>query len=220
MARAQVFEREVTLALNRQAGPEAMARRLAEFSREKLAETIATGEGSRYFQRYVNGVEGAREEAVRLPGPIVYVFNWWDEIIVDAMFYLRNRSPGSPAKGGHKGRKPYRDSWFVMADGAEVNTRQYRAIGNDATVIITNDAPYHRKIDQQMIGGRSINVSVPPGIVEDCAEMLNARWGALVNAKRHYTVAFTGQYQIERGPRAGKPVHSPALILQRWGVAT
>jgi hypothetical protein len=210
--RIEFFERELTLALDSQIGPEAMARRLAEFSRHKLAEVIGTGAGTRNYTRFVNGREGAREEAVKAPGDILYVFNWWPEILVDAMAYLRTRSPGSRA-GGHKGRKPYRDSWFVMADGREVNTRQYKDIPPGSVVTITNDAPYSQLLDLQLRGGRSVNVSVPPGIVEDAAEVVRSKWGALIKAERVYTVGFSGQYVLRKEPRGGKPVHSPALVL-------
>jgi hypothetical protein len=217
MAARGFLGRDLTLALDRQAGPDAMARRLAEFSRERLAQAIASGEGAPNYITYVNGRKDAPEESVTAPGPIVYVFNWWPEIITDAMRYLRSRSPLSPARGGHKGRKPYRDSFFVMAEGVEVFTRHYKDISPDAEVTITNDAPYSRKLDLQLIGGKSLSVSVPPGIFEDAVQAISADWGALINVKRAYTVGFSGQWIRRRGETAGKPVHSPALIMTPWG---
>lgn len=215
---ARFMERELTLALDRQIGPEAMAKRLAEFSRERLAEVIRSGEGSSSYDTFVNGRPGAAEESVVPPGPIVYEFNWWDEVLLFAVNFLRARSPvGGP--GGHKGRRRYRDSFFTMADDREVFTRHWKTIPGGAVVVIGNDAPYSRKLDVQLIGSRPIKVSVPPGIFDDAAVAVKARFQGLVNARRLYTYRLEGvrnrRVTGRVGPKSGHAgeIHFPALQM-------
>jgi hypothetical protein len=214
MARRIVLERELSLALDRQLGAEAQAARLAEFSKQRLQEAIASGEGSPHFETFVNGRRG-REETVIPPGPIVYEFNWWPDLLIYGIQFLRNRVPL------HSGRRAggmlhYRDRFFVLANETSVNPRQYKTIPTDAEVLIGNSAPYSRKLDVQLIGREKINVSVPPDFFEAAAVAIRARYGNLVTVKRLYTIHFTGQYEILRGRDAGTPVHSPALqILPR-----
>jgi hypothetical protein len=208
------FERQLKLTIEGQLSQHAVAARLAEFSKERLAETIASGQGTRHYDLFVNGRQGVPEEAVRPPGPIVYEFRWWDEILIAAMQFLRMRSPTSSPRSP-RGRLPYRDRFFVLADGVGVNPRQYRNIPNRAEVLIGNSAPYHRKIDVQMIGKEPIKVNVPEGIMADAALWLGSRFAGLITAERHYTMFFTGQYELLTGDRAGTMVHSPCVIL-KW----
>src|SRR4029077_11865701 len=108
MARLQTFEKDLTLATAAIA-PQNVARTLAEFAKAQLAEVIASGEGSPVYDRYVNGVLGAPESAVVPPGPILYDFIWWQEIIAYALQHLVERSPERSGR--------YKRSWFVMVDG-------------------------------------------------------------------------------------------------------
>lgn len=225
---ARAVERQLLVALDAQIGAAAMSARLAAASKRALADTIARGQGSPLYETIVNGRTGAREETVVAPGPIVHLFNWWPQVLIYAITFLRNRSPAS-SPDSPEGRAPYRDRFFVLADGESVNPRAYHTIRPEAEVIIGNSAPYNRKIDVQLIGRKPIKVNVPPGIMEDGAQAISARFPTLLKAKRLYTIEFTGQY-IRENRRAGsgqpwqlttgrtqdgKPVHSPAILITR-----
>lgn len=215
MARPGYLHRELTLALDRQLGPEAQAARLAAFSRQRLAEAIASGEASPHYETFVNGRRG-REETVTPPGPIVYEFNWWPDVLVYGVQFMRDRVPlGAALAPGS--RLHYRDRFFVLANGVSVNTREYKTIPTDAEVLIGNSAPYSRKLDVQLIGREPIQVSMPPDFFEAAVIAINARFGNLVSAKRLYTIHFSGQYEIRHGRDAGTPVHSPAIQIKPRG---
>lgn len=216
MARTQFVDRELTLALRADMGPEAMAAELARFARGNLADYLGTLSYAPGYETYVNGRTGVPEEAVVAPGPVIYEFNYWPEILDVAMAYLRARSPKGDGSG-HKGRPTaYKDSFFVLAGGVEKHPRQWSLIPPDEEVIITNDAPYHRKVDVQLMGMKPIKMSVPPGIMDDAAAAIRARFGDLVDAKRIYTTPHSGQWKYRRGPREGKPVNSPAIVITPW----
>lgn len=117
--------------------PEAIQRELAMFARAELAGAIASGEGSRAHERYVDGRKGASEDSVKVPGEIVYLFAHWRDVIEAAIAELVKRSP---RKSGR-----YRASYIVVADGRLVT--DYEAIPAEAEVIIVNWQPYTRLLN-------------------------------------------------------------------------
>lgn len=212
MARFESFDRDIRLVT---AGlePEAISGALAALAKSELARVIASGEASISYERFVNGRQGAPEEAVEVPGPIVYVFSWWGPILTFAMEYLRKRSPR------HSGR--YVDSWFVMVNGGVVG--DFSAVPVGAEVIITNRQPYHRKID---VG--HMKMSVPPGVVEDARQVIRRRFGAVVTVERnmillqggyvlkgHFSkgVRPSARKRLQRDTEAGQPMTYPALVM-------
>ncbi|TAI67580.1 hypothetical protein [Bradyrhizobium sp. Leo170] len=212
MARISTFAKDLQLAT---AGisPENIARELAAFAKSELAKSIAEGEGSERYYRYVNGVLGAAEEMVVPPGPILYVFQWWREIIE---FALQSAVERSPEKSGR-----YKQSWFIMTPGGVI--KSFDEIPINSTVILTNNQPYSRKID---VG--HMRMSVPPGIIEDVRKMVMARFGNFVTTKRTL-IPLPGGYilkgHFKRGYRpyarsklrpdtmAGAQMTYPALVM-------
>lgn len=168
MARISTFARDIQLATEAIA-PENVAKELAALARSELSKAIQEGEASDRYDRYVNGNHGASEDSVVPPGPILYVFHYWTEIIE---FSLQSLIERSPEKSGD-----YKHSWFVMTPGGRVSS--FDDIPIASTVIITNDRPYSRKID---VG--HMQMSVPPGIVEDIRKQVMSRFGNIVTAKR------------------------------------
>lgn len=168
MARLQTFAKDIQLAT---AGisPQNIAAELAKFAQSELAQSIANGEGSPLYDRYVNGVKDAPESAVVAPGPILYDFIWWQEVVEFALQFLVERSP---IRSGR-----YKRSWIVMADGSPVSDPSKIPI--DAEVIITNDQPYSRKID---VG--HMKMSVPPFVIEDARQAIMRIFGNMLTAKR------------------------------------
>jgi hypothetical protein len=208
MVAPKFLDRELKLALRQDMGPEAMARELAAFSRQNLADYLQTLRIAPGWETFVNGRRGLSEDQVKAPGPVVYLFSYWPEVLNFALAFLRGRSPTGPAEG-----KPYKESFFVMAGGREKHPRQWSTIAPDEEVTITNSAPYSRKLDVGLMGAKPIKLSVPPGIMEAGAAAIRSQYGGLLEAKRVYNVPHTGQWIYRRGRRAGKAVNSPGIIL-------
>lgn len=213
MSTIQSFPRELQLA-TKDIAPEAVNAALAAFARTSLAEAIAAGEASPRYDRFVNNQAGRAEESVIAPGPILYVFSWWSEIIGFALEYLIARSPE------HSGR--FRKSWFVMANGSPV--ADLDAIPTDAEVVITNDQPYARKIE---VG--HMHMSVPAGVVEAALQAVKKTYGAAVTARKtflllpggyvlrghfHRGIGRYARRRLRPDTQAGQPVTYPALTLR------
>lgn len=212
MARISTFAKDLQLATAGIA-PENIARELAVFARTELSKAIQDGEGSERYDRYVNGNLGAAEETVVPPGPILYVFHWWREIVE---FALQSAVERSPDKSGR-----YKQSWFVMTPGGVI--KSFDDIPINSTVILCNNQPYARKID---VG--HMRMSVPPGVVEDVRKMVMSRFGNFVTAKRTM-IPLPGGYVLKgrfrRGYRpfartklradtqAGAQMTYPALVM-------
>ena len=212
MARISTFAKELQLATAGIA-PENIARELARFARAELSKSIQESEGSERYEIYVNGRIGAAEETVVPPGPILYVFHWWREIVEFALQTLVERSP---EKSGR-----YKQSWFVMTPGGWV--KSFDEIPLNADVILCNDQPYSRKIDV----GHMV-MSVPPGVVEDARKMVLSRFGNIVTAKRtmiplpggyvlkgHFRRGYRqfARTKLRKDTEAGAQMTYPALVL-------
>ena len=184
MARLGEFDRLIQVA-TRGLEPQAIAAKLARIAREQnevvLKDQAARTGGIRPGVTVaVNGRLGVPEEQVVPPGPIVYSYSYVREIVEFAMAFLVARSP--EASGA------YKRAWFVMADGSRV---AIDAIPEGSEIVITNDRPYHRKID---VGG--MKASVPPQIVEDGRQALMARYGNMVKVERTF-VTLSGGYVLK-----------------------
>lgn len=167
MARFETFDRDIKLSTVGLTEKE-ISREVALFAKSSVAELIRTGEASPSYSRFVNGRKGAPEEAfdVRssaIPGPILYEFAWWQELITDALSELIKRSPKQ------KGR--YARSFIVLANQAPVTN--YEAIDGAAEVIIFNTQPYTRKVE---VGAMAM--TVPPRHFDATNAVLRRKYGA------------------------------------------
>lgn len=136
MASQDFLSRELSL-VPAEFEPDAINAALARFAKEQLRDVITKGQAPDVYERYVNGIMGAPEEAVKAPGPIVYDFVNWTAIIGEVMVELRKRII---VKSGR-----YRDGFAVIANGTVVE--EYKAIPSSAEVIIFNVQPYTRKME-------------------------------------------------------------------------
>ncbi|RWP64917.1 MAG: hypothetical protein EOR08_08360 [Mesorhizobium sp.] len=142
MAGFQFFERDLKLAT---AGmePEAINRALAAFSKQEVKRVIAEGIASPNYERYVNGVPGATEDAVKAPGPIVYEFVNWPLVINAALDELKNRSPRKSGRFA---------SSFIVIVARRLVVTDFTKLRGDAEIIITNFQPYVRKAEVGFLG--------------------------------------------------------------------
>ena len=221
MAKFETFDRDIKIAT---AGlsEEAIAAALAKFARSELSRVIQSGQGTSAYSRFVNGREGASEESVKAPGPIVYVFSWWQSIITDALAAL---VAVSPTKTGR-----FVKSFIVIVNGRMVT--DFSDIQAGSEVIITNAQPYVRKIQ---VG--AMKMSVPPRIFEQARKALIAKYTQqliscqvtflnieggvhplipyiLKGHQRSVGVSKSGRARSRRkDTEAGQPLTYPALVL-------
>lgn len=214
------LRRNIELWADRTMGPEARAALLARTAKERLADAQAEGRAARAFTRFVDGREGAPEESVRPSGVILYRFRFLANAAVFALSYLMARSPVSSGQ--------FKRSFYVGVGGDRdgdggrfLYWHQFQPdlVGRRVQAItIGNHAPYNRRVDLQWDGtpdkptSRRLRFSVPADMYTEAGEAVEARYPSL-QAMRVYTRTFPGQYVLKTGPRAGKPVHSPALLL-------
>lgn len=142
MAGLEFFDREIMLA-TADLEPGAINAALAKFARQELAKAIAAGASPRY-EKYVNGREGAAEETVQAPGPILYEFINWPLVLDAVLAELRKRGPRR--KSGQ-----FENSYVVIA-GGRVPVTDFTKIRADAEIIITNAQPYVRKAEVGRLG--------------------------------------------------------------------
>ncbi|MER8941354.1 hypothetical protein NKH82_17865 [Mesorhizobium sp. M0915] len=205
MAGFQFFERDLKLAT---AGmePEAINKALAVFAKAELARVIGEGIASSNYERYVNGVQGAPEEAVKAPGPIVYEFVNWPLIINAALQELVRRSPRRSGR--------YARSFVVVVGGRTVVT-DYARLRADAEVVIYNESPQTRRIEvgaSNSTGKRHFDLS---------KGALNMRFKDVFKFETKFVNVPSGispraPYILKRTTRrraAGTPLTYPALVI-------
>lgn len=139
----EFFERDLRVAT---AGmePEAINQAVAAFAKQELRRVIADGSASPRYDRYVNGVQGAPEEAYKAPGAIVYEFTNWPLVINAVLDELKKRGP-NPRSGR------FNQSYVVIV-GGRVPVTDYSNLRSDAEVIILNATPYSRKAEVGYLG--------------------------------------------------------------------
>lgn len=212
MARIQSFDKDLQLA-TADIAPEAISAALARYARQELGAAIQSGEGSERYDKYINGRSGAEEETVIAPGPILYVFHWWREIVE---FAIQTAVERSPEKSGR-----YKRSWFIMTPGGRV--KSLAEIPINAEVILCNDQPYARKID---VG--HMRMSVPPGVLEDVRKAVMSKFGNMITVKRtmiplpggyilkgHFRKGYRefARRKLRADTKAGAQMTYPALVM-------
>lgn len=61
----------------------------------------------------------------------------------------------------------------------------------------------------QLVGGRRLRFSIPPGLFDDAVKAVRGRFGNLVTEQRRYTIRFPGQERT----RQGRTPEYPALEI-------
>lgn len=219
------FERTIDVFIDNVSSPE-FQKIHARIAREALAEHLAKVKSTPNIERFVDGREGLVEEQVKLYGVIRYEFhNLGDAVEAAIKFLLAEGAKVSPeyAAGffvgvlrSESGKVRGKDVTTHQADGRMVAAKDFgtKNLPADAEYLIGNKLSYNRKVDVQHIGLKAMKFSVDPFIYARCAQMLNQRYRS-VKVKSVYNLTFDGQYILKTGPKAGRPVHSPGIILTR-----
>lgn len=179
-------------------------KRVADIARARNAAIMVSDPRPSAVTRIVDGVVGALEDQVRQQ--IIYRYLRLDQVINFALALVKGLSP---VRSGL-----YRDSWFALIDGERAN--DFRTVGVNSQIMITNDQPYSRKID---IG--HMKLSVPPHIVESAAPLINARFGNIAKAQPRFIVLPNGYVLkdhsrdrvTKRRPGAGASMTYPAIQI-------
>lgn len=119
---------------------EEIQRRTVEVALREHGRVMATAPAPKLFQRFVDGREGAAEDAVRPYGVIVYDYPRIELVVAFARQVLFEKSPFGRPEGGH-----YRDEHALFLNGAEVANVDAWRPGD--RVEIVNQMPYARRIE-------------------------------------------------------------------------
>lgn len=199
MAGFDAFDREIRIAT---AGLEAeeISKELARYARAELAKAISAGASPQYGQ-YVNGRQGAPEESVVPPGPIVYEFTNWPLIINAALAELQKRAP---RKSGR-----FASSFIVIVNGRAVAT-DFTKIEPGAEIIITNFQPTVRKAEVGYLG-------IPENRLFDGAKnAMSRRFGNQFSFERRFLDIRAGLHPMI--PYRLKTARSADRISRKSGV--
>lgn len=224
---ARAFERQIQLAVNHLKPPE-FQKVVARQAREILAEHMAGMPTDTQVRTIVDGRVGAREESVRYGGVIRYEFGAIARVVQECLDWLRSEA----SKVGQK----YASAFFVgilkqesavsrgrrvesfSMEGRKIPASRFgaasRALTGNEQFIIGNERPENRKIDVQLMGFETIRFAIDDMIYDRCALAFKGRFPGF-DIRRVYTLQFTGQWILVHGPRAGRPVHSPGLVITR-----
>lgn len=206
-ARLGGLSRQLTISTAGLTGPEAQ-RALARFSRQErdkvIAAKVARSGVAPQYTTAVNGRIGLSEDAVQLPGPIVYTFDDGGEIGLYLLEFLKERSP--------KDSGNYIKGFFFIQDGRRLAAAA--SLKSDRPFHITNDRPYSRKIE---IG--AMDMRVPPHVFEDARQAAQRRFGNRAQFRNEF-LDLTGGYVLKgrgkkrRGKsRAGERMRYPSILV-------
>lgn len=212
-SRVVLEDRDVSLATAGIA-PENIARELAAFARAELKRVIAGGEASTNYQTFVNGTEGASEDSVRPPGPILYRFSYWQPVIRFALQELQRRSP---VRSGR-----YQATHVVMLGSQVVAPDVDIAAGEEVRII--NTVPYARKIE---VG--HMKMSVPDGVYQDVLRKVQSQFRGMIKVQFQMVMIPNGyvlkgvfkrgykpgaRRKLAKDTQAGAQMTYPALVMK------
>ncbi|MCU0731651.1 MAG: hypothetical protein MUE84_08690 [Hyphomonas sp.] len=188
-SRIVMEDRDVRLATAAIA-PENIRKELARFARRELANVIASGEASPIYTKFVNGREGAEEETVEPPGPILYEFSYWRPIIEFVLQFLERRSPVDTGR--------YQSSHKVMLGSQFIEADTTISAGEEVTVVAT--VPYSRKIEVGFM-----RMSVPDGVYQDAMRAVQSQFRGMIRVKFEMIMIPNGYILKGRFRRGYKP---------------
>lgn len=173
------------------------------------------------WNAYANFPGNTNLESVKLPGPIVYRYYYFRELLLVAIRELEKASPRGPSG-------KYKTSHMRYDDG--VPTRIDAPVKPGVPIWIANPVPYSRRLEVgKTDSGRDFLVSVPNRIYERVAKnILIPRYKNVANI-RHGYVTLPGAWIIKgrlgptyllasgkkrkRRQQIGEKVRAPAIFI-------
>lgn len=183
-----------------QATREATQRALVETAKREHAKIMGADPRPSTFRRFVDGTEGAREEAVKAFGVIQYDYVRLDAVVQFAMEILFDRSPVLSGE--------YRLAHTLFVDDVAVpNLENWRP---GQTIVISNFVPYARKIE---LGKMKMRVSGTSQVYEQAERIVRRRFGNM--ARVYFTYRGIVGGGIIHGKAAGESgLRYPALVIR------
>jgi hypothetical protein len=201
--------------LDRQVQSPDASRRVAKHLKERLEE-MAHGGQLPVYRQFVDGKETKELSTVTFRGSVITIqFQLLDGVARAMLAYAKAISPRQTGA--------FADAWFLLVDGVPY-TDFTQQIPHNSAVILTNFAPYFRRLEEQGRLGRSGRLSsyVRPELVvtERTRQWAQKQFpGALI--ERLFVVLPGGgfargwqvPYVLKRGPHRGETITYPALRL-------
>lgn len=152
---------------------------LVDLAKREHSRVMAADPKPQRFSRKVDGVAGAREEAVKVGGKIEYSYSRLDAVVQAAMELLFDLSPVLSGE--------YRNGHTLFVGGASVqNLAGWDGVGE---VVITNMLPYSRKIE---IGKMKMRVPDTDHVYQQAEFMLRQRFGNQARIKFNFRGIVAG----------------------------
>lgn len=207
----QAFRQSMNVAVTDLQSPEAK-RDFTNFVENDVARIVAEQTGRAGVKPdvtwAVNGRPRAALSTVKLPGPIVYAFDYRREIALITREALRQASPKSSGE--------YANSHVILVDGREVEEVP-ADLPDSAEIAITNTVPYSRRLEiGRKVDGTPFVVKVPPRIYETVSKRIVARNYRDVARITFGYVDLVGAYVPRGGRRRGRgdAVRYPAIFIK------
>jgi hypothetical protein len=222
------FKRTVTVSwpAHQQAQAKALLIKTAKDGHQKLmTEQKARSGIAPEFDAYANQ-PGKPIESVVLPGPIVYRYRYFREVVLVA---LKELEQASPFESG-----TYQRSHTLFVNGTPIADPFEHLFKATDKIMIVNTVPYARRIEVgKTKSGRAFVLDVPPRVYDRVRTILHARFRAIASIKVEFVnlsdayklkndqVArrmVRGRWQHERKIRKdrvrGSAITYPALIIE------
>lgn len=206
--------KDVRAIINRQMqSPDATAR-VRRHLNKRIAEMQARGEPLIY-RMFVNSVETDDLSTISFKdGKIEIVFPRLNGAVLAIIAYAKTISP---VVSGF-----YAEAWFAMVDG-QPWLDLYKPIPHDATVYVTNFAPYARRLEEQGRTGRSGRLSShrrPENVITERTRAFAKKFKSVVVERTYVPIPGGGlargvqvPYILKTGRHRGEPILYPALRI-------
>ncbi|MGI4792914.1 MAG: hypothetical protein ACRYG8_02290 [Janthinobacterium lividum] len=194
--------RTLKLFADRTCSPAARSAMLVQAATNARDELARAHQASPRWSTLVDGHPAATEKGAQRV--ITYQFSRMPQAVSYALGFAVTRSP---VRSG-----AYRQGWFVAVNGRRW-TGAFDAIPVGAEVMVTNPAPYSRKIEVE-----AMRMSVPPGVVEATRQAVQRAYPTIACELTY--VRLPGGYVLHGGRlrrkdrQAGEPLTYPALSVR------
>jgi hypothetical protein len=202
-ASLQAIRRTITIDWKNKAEADAKAL-LLKTAREGNARTLAEQTARAGVKpgviAYANSVGNANLDSVKLPGPIVFNYRYFTEIVQETVKALIAASPRDSGD--------YIRGHTVFIDGSPVQGVP-TDIGPNVEIIIANRVPYARKIEVgKTKKGRAFVIQVEPHIYERVmSQVIRPKYRTVAKIAFNY-VSLPDAYESRKGP-----MRYPAILI-------
>ena len=168
----------------------ASSKDLAAFAKREHGKIMRADPRPSSFRRFVDGREGAPEEAVKPFGVIEYHYQRLSEVVQFAMETLFDLSPVLSGR--------YRHSHTIFVNGVAVSDlKSWKP--TDGEIYIVNPLPYARKIE---LGKQKMRVPGSDKVYQQAAQIVKRRFGNIAAVKFTYRPVSDGSFYAA-GDKAG-----------------